>query len=564
MPVPRGSTPLNRTGTHRCPPVRATLLLVGALLLVACSPEGALDGTDETPEPAARATPTTTPGVLYAFARQPSAITPAAAVEADDVMIVDQLFDGLTAVGADLEVVPAVAREWETDEDAVVHTFHLREDATFHDGSPVTADSFVRAWERIADRGADPPSAAHHLLDVVEGIGAAREGEPLSGAEALDEHTLRVTLNRPFAELPALVSHPALAPLPDAAATAIDFDRMPIGNGPFQMVEQWQPGQFVRMEPFAEHPDANTTLDQLVFRIYEGEAAAEDAYEDFGRGRLHLAPVPDAELREAVAAYGTAAGGAGPGVVRGERLMTVYYAFNVETPPFDDPAVRRAVARSIDRDAVVEATDPETRAAATSLVPRVLPGYEPAACGVCGHDPEEARRIIEENEIELEPFTLTVHDGGDHPQAAEQVRRDVEAALGEGMLQIRTLTPAEWLEEIRGGETGFFLSGWIAEYPSPGAFLDPLLHPSRIGVDNLSRYADPEVSDWLEEARATVDRAERYDLYGRVEERVLEDAPLIPLYRYRHARVVSDRAPGVVIDPTGHLDLTDVVLTEED
>jgi oligopeptide transport system substrate-binding protein len=540
------------------------LSLLVLLLAASCSPGEEEAGAAATPEPTPTEAAPVTPGVLYAFARQPSAIIPPTAVDADDLIIVDQLFDGLTAVDADLEVVPAAAHDWEVSEDATVHTFHLRTDATFHDGTPVTAESFIRSWERIADRGADPPSPAHHLLDVVEGIDEARDGGPLSGVEAVDDHTLEVRLRAPFAEFPEVVSHPSLGPLPEAAEHATDFDRTPIGNGPFRMVEPWQPGQFVRLEPFGDHPEANPAIEQLVFRIYEGDTAVDDAYGDFQVGRLHVAPVPDADLREVVSTWGTAVAGTGPGVVRGPRLMTVYYAFNVEVAPFDDPAVRRAIALSVDARAVLAATDPDTRVAATSLIPGVLPGYEPPVCDTCRRDVDRARALLEEAEVALDPIVLTVHDGAEHVDAAEQVRRDIEAALGEGTVEVDARPTGEWLEAVRTGEAGFFLSGWIPEYPSPGAYLDALFNPDHHGTDNLTRYADEEVGDWLEEARATIDRDERYAFYARVEERVLADAAVIPLYHYRHARVVSDRTAGIVIDPAGRIDFTVASVVEVD
>lgn len=510
--------------------------------------EDGVDGTDPTPTRAASAES----DVVYLFSRSPRAIVPALAVEPDDMTIVGQLFEPLTRVDRDLAIIPGAASSWEVNEDATVHTFHLREGATFHDDSPVTAASFVRAWERVADRTTEPLSTAHHLLDLVHGIDAAREGGALTGARAVDDHTLEVTLRAPFAEFPAVVSHPALAPLPTEAAQAGDFDRMPVGNGPLRMVEPWQPGQFIRLEPDPLHRDA-PALDQVIFRIYDGEDAVESGYADLVRGTLDLAPVPEAWLEDARERFGRVV--SGTGVNDGVRLATVFLAFNVEVAPFDDPDVRRAIAALVDRDAT-GAEHSDLREPATSLIPEILPGYAPAACAPCSFDPPAAAELLEDRD--LGTIALVYLGGSDHEPAVEALRDAVDDLLGEGTLELRPMDRDGWLEAIRSGEAGFFVTGWIAEYPRASAYLDPLFHEDRVGIDNLTRYVDPEVQELLDAARMELDEEARLELYREVEARVLDDVPIIPLHFYRQALVASEDLDGVVVDAVGGLHLDGV------
>jgi oligopeptide transport system substrate-binding protein len=506
--------------------------------------EEGTSSTDPTPARAASAES----AVVYLFTRSPRAIVPALAVEPDDLTIVSQLFEPLTRVDDDLTIVPGVASSWEVNGDATVHTFHLREDATFHDGSPVTAASFVRAWERVADRTAEPPSTSHHLLDLVDGIGAAREGGGLTGVRAVDDHTLEVTLRAPFVEFPAIASHPALAPLPTDDAQAGDFDRMPVGNGPLRMAEPWQPGQFIRLEPYPPHPNA-PALDQVIFRIYDGDDALEAGYADLVRGTLDLAPVPEDSLEDARERFGRITG---PGLSDGIRLATVFLAFNVEVPPFDDADVRRALAALIDRDAPASERS-HLREPALALIPGVLPGYTPADCARCTFDPEGAAALLEESEIGS--IELTYLAGSDHEPAVGALRDAVDDVLGEGTLELRPLERDAWLEAIRSGDAGFFVTGWIPEYPRASAYLEPLFHADRVGIDNLTRYVEPEVQDLLDAARAEIDEDARLELYREVEARVLEDVPIIPLHFYRQAMVASEDLDGVVVDPAGGLHL---------
>jgi oligopeptide transport system substrate-binding protein len=453
----------------------------------------------------------------------------------------------------------AAAESWVADDDATVFTFHLREDATFHDGTPVTAESFVQAWEAIADRTVDEPSSAHYLLDMVAGIEEARAGGALTGAVAIDDHTLEVTLVGPYADFAAVVSHPALAPVSADAAARADHRRLPVGNGPFRMAEPWQPGQFIRIEPFGDHPRAPTDLTQVVFRIYEGENAVERGYDDFIRGHLDMTPLPDGVHEDAVSRFGRSADGyTGPGVLDGLRATTVFYTFNVEVAPFDDPVVRQALALLVDRPG----TQDPVREVARSVVPPLFPDYESPECPYCSFDPERARDLLEEHEVELDGLELVYFDTPEHEQAAQRVVEAVNDTLGEGTLTARGLEHEEWVETIRGGETGFFLSGWMAEFLTVGAFLDPLFHPGWIGTDNLSRYADPDMRDLLSAARAEQEPQARNELYRQAEGAVLEDVPVIPLTFYRQAKVVSERTAGLIVDPMGRVDLTEVSLRE--
>jgi oligopeptide transport system substrate-binding protein len=541
-------------------------LLVIAVLLAGCSDLDVRSQADPMPENSPRAVvggEPQSPGVFTVFVRQPSSIDPAGAVEADDLLVVRQLFESLTRATPDLRIEPAAATSWEPNEDATVFTFHLRPDATFHDGTSVTAQSFVFAWQRLADRTVDRPSPSHYLLDLVVGIDEAREGGSLDGVVAIDERTLEVTLSTPFADFPALASHPSLAPLPFVAGRRTDFGRIPIGNGPFRMTEPWQPGQFIRLEPYPPHPRATSDLDQVFFRIYEEDDAVERGYGDFLRGLLDLAPIPLATYAEAVREFGRSPSRyEGPGVIDGARMTTAFYVFNVDIPPFDDPAVRRAIALLVDRDRIAEAAGTRTRVPLTSIVPPLFETYTSPECGYCTPSIARARQILEEAEIEIGPIDLVHLDSDEHTAAARVVAEDVNRALGRGTLNLVALSRPEWAEAIRSGETGFFLSGWIGEYPSPGAFLDSLFHPSRVGSDNVSRFVSPELDELFNAVRTELDPQVRADLYHEIEAILLDEMPVIPLTVYRHGRLVSARTVGLTMDPFGGVDLSQVSLRE--
>ncbi|MDP8931208.1 MAG: ABC transporter substrate-binding protein [Actinomycetota bacterium] len=555
----RGRRRQSAPGVRGCPP-RALLALLAVLALAAgaCRSGDAAStgaeggGAGGTAEPQGG-------GIFYAYLDQPSSIDPAHAVEPEDLNVITELFDSLTAVDPLLRVLPGAAERWESNANATVFTFHLRPSATFHDGQPVTADAFKRAWQRVIPRPGGPRSAAADLLAPVQGYEQARTGGDLTGVVARDLTTLQVTLGAPFAEFPAVVSHPALGPVPPAAIDDPDgFAQQPIGNGAFRMDGPWQPGQFIRLEAFDGYVGEKPKLDQLINRIYEGDGAAGAGYEDFADGNLDLAPVPPDKMKSATNKYGLSQDGySGPGVLNGVKLITAFYGFNTERPPFDDPTIRRALSLLIDRDGILKDLDDEARAAAHSIVPPGLEGYQPPECEFCNYDPGRATQLLGGRPIG--PLELVYFEGSDHQVVAERVQRDVNV-LGPGTLTLRPLPQSEWLDAIRRGDAAFFLSGWIAEYPAAEALLYPLFHQSRIGTDNVTRYKNPEVKALLDQARRELDPAKRAALWHEAEGIVLSDLPVVPLFHYRHARVVAPRVRGFTLSPMGDVDMTQVWL----
>jgi oligopeptide transport system substrate-binding protein len=475
--------------------------------------------------------------------------------EADEpgLAVVETLFDSLTAYDDRLEVIPAAAVSWTSNEDASAWTFTLRDGALFHDGSPVTSADFKYAWEQAVT--GDGSTAAHHLR-LVAGFEELRAGEAgeLTGVQAPDPRTLTVALMHPYADFPALVGHPALGPVPAARweADPDAFRVQPIGNGPFRASEPWARGRFIRAARFDRWRNAprGPFLDEVLFQVLD----AETAYVAFQQGRLDVSPLPDGALEQAIESFGRSLDEvAGSGVRTGPTTALYLLAFNVAHPPFDDPEVRRAVSLAIDRDAMTGAllegnVDPARAFAAPSI-----PGGRPGSCSACQRDVGRAREIFAERGITR--LTLEVSRGGGHERVARLVRDHLaEAGV---TLAIRQEEFTDYLSALENGEAGFFRFGWVVEYPTLDDALVPLLH-SR-GERNYARYADPEVDALLDQARATVDARERARLYQAAEDLAVDrDQVVVPLFRMRHRLVVSDRVDGLRLDPMGRVDFTAV------
>ncbi len=492
----------------------------------------------------------------------PASIDPRFVTDAAGEQIVGALFDPLVRLDERDNVVAAAARDWEVLDEGASFRFDLR-DASFHDGTPVTAEAFKRTFDRIADGTGDPPSFLAYLLEPIEGADEAQaEGGGLIGVVVEDEHTLRIDLEEPQPGYLMTLTHPSLVPLTEEADGDLEsFAQQPIGNGPFAMLEPREPGAFLRLTRYEEH-HAPPLLDEVVLQVY-GEDERDEQWQDLVDGVLQVSDVVPDQLEDAEERFGRSRDGyRGPGLLTGVTGTVYLYGFETTQEPFDDPAVRRAISMSIDRDRLADEVMQGTRVAADSLVPPSIPGSQRGACEHCRHAPEEAAELLDDAEVELESLTLTHTRGRTHAVIAESMAEDIEAALGIAVeLEAQDLQP--FVLAVRRGEVPFFWLGWESSEPDPGGYLFPLFHSSQVGLDNLSRFEDEDIDALLEEARAAPSAAAAAPRYREVERRIMEHAPMLPLLWHRHALVVRPEVQDLYWSPLGRVDLSVVWLDEQ-
>lgn len=555
---------------------RILALGAGIGLLAACDPTP--PGPIATPSPTAEApAPTPDPegphatpgegarggGTLRFAIREPDRILPGEATEPDELLVVDAVFDSLTAYASNLAVVPSAAESWEVDEEQRTWTFVLRERGTFHDEdrTPVTASDFAFAWSRAVAGEA----AGFHLREV-EGYDevAAGQAQSLRGVQAIDQRTLEVTLTRPNARFHAVVAHPALGPLPSGRfePDPEGFRAQPIGNGPFALAEARVPDQFLRLQRFSDWRNGAKAplLDEVLFQVMDPDTA----FLAFQQGRLHVSPLPEGAVAEAIERYGTSAEGyRGPGVLNGLTPVLYFLGFRLDAAPFDQVSLRRAVSLAIDRERIAEATLGGNMAVARSLVSPALPEGREDACEFCRHDPDEAAALREASGHDGQ-VTLWFNVDGGHRGVAEMVREDLLAA-GFGPVVFRSPPFEDYLTALGEGQAELFRFGWRPEYPGADDVLRPLFSTERIGEHNFMRYSDPEVDALLDEARGSASAVRRLFLHRRAEDLILErDQAVVPLLFYRHQRVVSEEVGGFALNPLGYANLHSVSLRAVD
>jgi oligopeptide transport system substrate-binding protein len=362
------------------------LFVVAALVLTGCFNE----------EPSTYYGKVTTPRVQefrWSDGGLPQTFDPAFAAAPPDTDAVRALFEGLTDYDPEtLAPIPGVATRWESSHDGRVWTFYLRDNARWSNGDKVTAEDFVRSWQRTLKIG---PLAPHtELLANIEGASVpapapeSPESAPHFGAKAINEHVLQVTLQHADSSFPALVAHPVFRPVkvPDADRTKPIESRDLISNGAFLLSAT--EADRVRLERARTYWDGDAVpLDRVTF---VNAPTAEDALSAYHAGDIDAitnAPFEPLALK-LLAPY--------KDFRRSTFGALTYYVFNANRQPFDDVRVREALALAIDRERISRvdlggATEP-----AGKFLPDAMSGEKPVVGKneLLDHDVNKARELL--------------------------------------------------------------------------------------------------------------------------------------------------------------------------
>jgi ABC-type transport system substrate-binding protein len=458
---------------------------------------------------------------------EPPTLDPALTQDATSATYIVEIFSGLVTLDPNLEVVPDIAESWELSDDGTTYTFYLRDDVKFHDGKPVTTQDFKYSIERACDPATGSVVADTYLGDIV-GCQAKLRGQAdeVAGVLVIDDHTLEITIDSPKAYFLSKLTYPTafVVDQENVEGRRQPWTDEPNGTGPFRLAQYELGLRIVLERSEVYYGSPKPALEQVNFLLAGGSAMT--MYET---GELDAVPVGLADIERVL----------DPSNPLNKELsitlptLSIFYlGFNVNKPPFDDQKVRQAFNYAIDKDKIVEVVLKKMDIKAEGILPPGMPGYNENLRGY-PYDPEKARQLIAESRYgdasNLPEITLDVSGGGG--AADRQVAAIVEMYkqnLGVDVA-IQQTDWATYLWDLRAHRYQMFglTAGWIADYPDPQDFLDILFHSE--SRNNDMEYSNPEVDRLLEEARGEQDFEKRMELYGQVEEMILEDAPIVPL-----------------------------------
>lgn len=488
----------------------------------------------------------------------PETIDPALNSAVDGGNMLLHAFECLLIVDQDGKLAPGQAESWETSEDGLTWTFHLREGLKWSDGTPLTANDFVYSWKRVCDPMVAAPYA-ETVLSMVAGYEDAIGGN-LDALQvvAQDDLTLVVTLNAPCSYFGSLAAFATLSPVQqgtveangDAWATAPETY---VSNGPFYMTE-WVPGSHILFSKNPNYWNADAIkLDGIQFALIEDSNAAYSAYQT---GEVLM--IKDVPTEEIPSLEGNADFFVDP------IIGTYYISLNLNRDAFKDAKVRQALSLAIDRDYVANTLMQGTYSPASNFMG---PGWidtdgAPFIDKANGGAPyidtadfegnlEKAKALLEEagypNGEGFPAISYTTNDAGYHKVIAEYLQQ-AWAELGID-LQVNIVEWSSFTPMRRNGEYDVARNGWVGDYSDPSNILDLLYSTNG---NNDGKFSNSEYDAAMDTSRTTLDAAERSEALHTAEDILMAEAGCVPIAYYNDFWLQSDKITGSWHSPYGY------------
>lgn len=479
--------------------------------------------------------------LLLANGTEPADLDPQIVTGSPESRLVLALFEGLVRYDpVTLDPLPGVAESWELAEDGVTYTFHLRADAKWSDGVPVTAHDFVSSFERIlAPEIASENSEALYFMAGATDFNQGRSDDfSTVGCRAIDDRTLEVRAVRPTPFLLRMMSARTWFPIPvhvlkqhgGMRRKGTQWTRLEniIGNGPYVLTE-WKQNQFIQVSRSSTYWDRdNVNLDHIKFFPIESETSEDAAYRSGQLHRTSNVPVNKIETYQKER----------PDELRIAPFSgTYYYSFNTKRPPLDDARVRRALAMAIDREAITREITRAGEHPAHRFTPDGISGYVSTVPGV-SLNLERARELLAEAGFpdgeRFPTITLLYNTSENHQVIAEAVQQMWRRELGVD-IQLENQEWKVYLDSIHLGNFDISRNAYIVAPDDPTRFLES----TRTGHGfNVAGWSNAEYDRLLTASLDEVEPAKRWEIFTTMEELLFEEMPIAPIYHYTNKYLI--------------------------
>jgi oligopeptide transport system substrate-binding protein len=408
---------------------------------------------------------------------------------------------------------------------------------------------------------------SYHLAGI-KGFDEMQAGtaKTLSGVDATDPATLKVTLTEPNCEFYMRTFHTVFSPVPKSAGSPTTnkaFVDSPIGNGPFMMDGKWDHDKGIKLKRFADYKAGDPAYLETV-EITIAANGADDEYAGFQNGTFDWARMPTPVLSQARSTY----------LPKDQWITRNTNGINYLLPmltkkPIDSVDARKAISMAINRDEIIKSIFQGSQTPATSFVPPVFKdAFQDGVCSACKYDLDQAKSLAKKSGL-TPGTTLNMQFNTDagHDEWMAAVKDQLETNLGL-KVNMTSVPFADMLDnEQQPAATGLFRAAWGADYPTPENFLTPLLSTEAIGAksasepttgDNRGRYSNTKFDDLLKEAKGNTDEAARIKLYQQAEKIAIgDDLAVIPLWnRTQHRLANTEKFINMRMDFNENPDLT--------
>ncbi len=465
---------------------------------------------------------------------QPRTLDPRYATDAYGQRIGQHLvFSTLTQRGYDLEPAPDLAVSWENPEDHIT-VVHLRQDAFFHDGTPVTAEDVKFTYEHLLDPQTASPFASR-LRAVIDSI------------EVIDGHTVRFIQTMPVPSFISMITVPILPK--HIVENDKDFPAKLTGSGPFKFVSQ--SSSEIALAGNEAYYGGAPALDRVVFKVIRDD---NTRFLKMMRGELDL--LINALPLDKIDEFRKPPLSDTYGLMEGPGISYNYLAFNMEDPVLKDVRVRSAIAHAINVEEIIQYRLAGQAIRSSSLLAPINPYYD-ATVPTVPFDPQESKALLE-----AAGFPESTEGGAARLKLELKISNNAQAIAVGRIIQAQLaavgidldLKSYEWgtfYGDIRSGNFQMTTMRWVGVV-DPDFYYD-LFHSSQIPPhgDNRVRYADEDMDQLLETGRVTLEPIKREAVYSQVQKKLAQDLPYFSLWHANNISIVHKRVSGYRQHPSG-------------
>ncbi len=446
------------------------------------------------------------------------------------------LYEGLYKPAEGVSVKPGVAQEVSISEDGKTYRFYLRP-CRWSDGVEVTAQDFLTSWKTSLDPKLGAPNA--YQLYVIKNAQDVYEGKkPASelGVECPDERTLVVTLESPNPAFMQMITTPPFFPVPRHKLTEdgqISKSERATSNGPY-VIENWKMQSDTTLTKNHNYWASSASRPTSITFYVMDESTALAMYNqrelDWIGSPLSMLPTDALETikSEKKLRFAPAAG-------------THFIRVNTRRPPFDKKAIRQAIAKHINRDALTEHILQGGQTPTQVLLPKE---FNSQVIKISYDDAVPKDQFI----AELPKITLSFIANDRTSKIAQALQHDLESTLG-CQVHLQPCDSKLFMTHVNNGDYDLALGSWYADYLDPSNFLSVFEFASN--TTNKTGWENSQYQFFLQKARSTTNDQERADLFLAADKIISEEVPIIPLYQAAFNFVTTPEYTNSSINPLG-------------
>ncbi|WHZ32384.1 peptide ABC transporter substrate-binding protein [Desemzia incerta] len=482
---------------------------------------------------------------------------PQMATDGTSFEVIANTIEGLYTLDESGVAVPSLAEKTDVSEDGLTYTFTLK-DATWSNGTPVTADDFVYAWQRLADP--DTASEYYYIMGIAGVVNAdeisAGEKDPEElGVTAIDEKTLEVKLNHPVPFFESLMAFPSFFPMNQAFFEeagenyGTSADTL-IANGAFEITSYEPAATTIELEKNPDYFDAeNVSLDGIKYQVIKDTQQAMLSYQNGDLDVVTLAGEQvdlfkdDPEFQTIQAGY------------------LWYISPNTKVPGLENANLRKALGQAFDKEYIAETVLKDGSNAADYMIPEGLAvdpegvDFRETTGTYLEFDPAAAQEALELAKEELGKdsftFTMIIEDTESSINVAQVLKSQIEENLDGVTVEIEQMPKKTRLDRMNVGDYELALTRWGPDYADPMTYADMFLTDSGNNKGFWSNAKYDELVNSSLDGELSLDPEARWTALQEAESIILEDAGILPVYQKGNAVMVKSNVTGVDFHTVG-------------